>query len=171
MSVAGALRNLIKTSPMSPDVLARVRAEIDERLAQLRPAAEEHRRLLAAADALGLDIDAPAGAGGAAGARRGRRRGSPVAAPSAARGRAAGGRRRAPAAGAVARASSARHPAAEQAIVAALEHGSHTVAELVVVTAMAGGEIRASLRRLQGAGTVTRTRREGRTAYTLSPSA
>jgi predicted Rossmann fold nucleotide-binding protein DprA/Smf involved in DNA uptake len=136
---------------MSPDVLARVRAEIDERLAQLRPAAEEHQRLLAAADALGLDIDAPARAGGSGGAQRRKRRSSP--------------------AGATARASSARHPAAEQAIVAALEHGSHTVAELVVVTAMPGGEIRASLRRLQGAGTVTRTRREGRTAYTLSPSA
>jgi hypothetical protein len=55
--------------------------------------------------------------------------------------------------------------------VAALEHGSHTVAELVLVTAIAGAEIRDSVRRLQRAGTITRTKRDGRAAYALSRSA
>jgi predicted Rossmann fold nucleotide-binding protein DprA/Smf involved in DNA uptake len=137
---------------MSMDVVARVRAEIDERLAALRPAAEEHQRLLEAADALGLDLDAPVASARPARAKRSARRG---AASGAGARRAAG-------------ASATRQPAAEQAIVAALEHGSHTVAELVVVTAMPGGEIRSSLRRLNGAGTVTRTQRAGRTAYALS---
>ncbi len=75
------------------------------------------------------------------------------------------GRRRAPA---PARPQRARRGAAEQAIMAALEHGSHTVSELVVVTAMSGANIRDNLRRLQAAGTVTRARRDGRTAYALS---
>ena len=67
----------------------------------------------------------------------------------------------------------ARRGAAEQAIVAALEHGSHTVAELVVVTALSGAITRDNLRRLLKAGTVSRTRREGRAAYALTrrPSA
>jgi DNA-binding transcriptional ArsR family regulator len=52
--------------------------------------------------------------------------------------------------------------------VAALEHGSHTVSELAVVTGMRGPSIRENLRRLLGAGAVTRGKREGRAAYELS---
>ena len=55
--------------------------------------------------------------------------------------------------------------------MAALEHGSHTVSELVLVTAIAGAEIRASAQRLQRAGAIARTRREGRVAYALSGAA
>jgi hypothetical protein len=67
--------------------------------------------------------------------------------------------------------SKAPRSAAEQAIVAALEHGSHTVGELVLVTAMAGAQIRAGAQRLQRAGAITRTKREGRAAYALSGAA
>jgi DNA-binding transcriptional ArsR family regulator len=57
--------------------------------------------------------------------------------------------------------------AAAEAIVAALEHGSHTVSELAIVTAMSHQNIRNNLRRLLQARTVTQTKREGKTAYTL----
>jgi hypothetical protein len=59
--------------------------------------------------------------------------------------------------------------AAQQAIIAALEHGSHTVGELVIVTAMSGANIRGNLRRLLTERTITRTKREGKAAYALSP--
>jgi hypothetical protein len=57
--------------------------------------------------------------------------------------------------------------AAAEAIVAALEHGSHTVSELAIVTAMSTQNIRNNLRRLLHVRTVTQTKREGKTAYTL----
>jgi DNA-binding MarR family transcriptional regulator len=59
------------------------------------------------------------------------------------------------------------------AILAALEHGSHTVSELAVVTAMSGAIINNNLRRLQQAGAITRTKREGdgKAAYALSATA
>jgi hypothetical protein len=64
----------------------------------------------------------------------------------------------------------AQRGAAAIAIVAALEHGSHTVSELAIVTAMRGPIIANNLRRLQQAGTVIRTKREGdgKAAYALS---
>jgi hypothetical protein len=64
----------------------------------------------------------------------------------------------------------AQRGAAAVAIVAALEHGSHTVSELAIVTAMSGSIINSNLRRLQQAGTIARTRREGdgKAAYALS---
>jgi DNA-binding MarR family transcriptional regulator len=56
------------------------------------------------------------------------------------------------------------------AILAALEHGSHTVSELAVVTALSGAIINNNLRRLQQAGTIARTKREGdgKAAYALT---
>jgi hypothetical protein len=131
---------------MSSDLLARVRAEIDARLLELRPAAEEHERLLDAERALAADAAKAAKAPKALG-RRGRR-GS--------------------AAGAIKRAASVPHNASQQAIMAALEHGSHTLGELVLVTAIAASELREGVRHLQRAGTVTRTKREGRAAYALA---
>lgn len=124
---------------MSGDLLARVHDEIDARLRDLRPAVSEYQQLLAAAEDLGL----PAGRARARSPRR-----APV------RARAKPGR--------------AARGAAAQAIVAALEHGSHTVGELSVVTAMSAANIRANLRRLQAAGTVTRATREGKAAYALA---
>ncbi len=67
----------------------------------------------------------------------------------------------------------AASPAAvQQAILAALDHGSHTASELVMVTAMSAGEIRGSLGRLAGRGSITKVKRrgDGKTAYAL-PSA
>ncbi len=64
----------------------------------------------------------------------------------------------------------AQRGAAAVAIVAALEHGSHTVSELTIVTAMNGTIIQSNLRRLQQAGTITRTKRpgDGKAAYALT---
>lgn len=172
---------------ITADLLAQVCAEIDARLAELRPAVEEYERLLGAADALEADAAraAPAGdsaegsagaqaaaaedpAAGSAGARVAAAEGPAGAKPVRAVATRRRARRRAAAGG---RGSSALRTAAAQAIVAALEHGSHTVGELVVVTAMSGPEIRESLRALQRAGRVTRAKREGRTAYALSGTA
>jgi DNA-binding transcriptional ArsR family regulator len=60
--------------------------------------------------------------------------------------------------------------AAQTAILSALEHGSHTAAELAVVTAMSGQNVRENLRRLLGAGAVTRAKRDGKVAYALAAS-
>jgi MarR family len=64
----------------------------------------------------------------------------------------------------------AQRGAAAVAILAALEHGSHTVSELAIVTALSGAIINNNLRRLQQAGTITRTKREGdgKAAYALT---
>lgn len=153
------------------DLLATIGAELDERLERLRPAVAEYERLLEAAAALG-DGAAPAArvelaARAASGPRAGRTRGARVAAGVVAGADADGRAPERRSAGG----SRAPRGAAQQAIVAALEHGSHTVGELTVVTAMSGPNIRQSLRRLLGAGTVTRAKRDGRAAYALSSTA
>jgi hypothetical protein len=99
-------------------------------------------------------------------------------------GRRGGRARRGTAAGAIARAASSPAPhddgdkpkrvesaSVQQAILAALGHGSHTPSELAMVTAMAGPDIRGSLSRLVAGGAVTRTKRDGKTAYALSSAA
>jgi hypothetical protein len=168
---------------MAVELLARVRAEIEERLADLRPAVAEYERLTGATDA--LDADSVGG-------------GEPPnsAAPAAAAPRAKGARESKGASGrsavaqvprtpdapqtlAAPRVKRVKQPAkagkdagvAEQAIVAALEHGSHTVAELVLVSALPGTDIRAGLRPLLKSGAVTRAKRDGRAAYALSSAA
>jgi DNA-binding transcriptional ArsR family regulator len=127
---------------MAADALTRVRAEIDARLRELRPAVTEYQRLLDIADA--LDAEARA-------AKR-----KPAAKPKPR---------------SMAKPRPAAMGAAEQSIVAALEHGSHTVGELGAVTAMSGSEIREGARRLLKAGKITRAKREGRAAYALSHKA
>jgi hypothetical protein len=203
---------------MSADLLARVRAEIDARMAELRPALGEYEQLLGAGEE--LDREAATARrrgprGSAAGAIRlaasgERKRATTTSTKRAASGstkraasgerkratttsvkratsastkRAASGSTKRAASGSAKRAASgsrkraasgppaAPRGAAAQAIVAALEHGSHTVSELVLVTAISGSEIRASAQRLQRAGTIARTRREGRVAYALSGAA
>jgi hypothetical protein len=169
---------------MSSDVLARVRAEIDARLVQLRPAVGEYERLLDAERA--LDTDAAAAPGDAKVVRaakakaqqakkpeKKRKEQPPEAASVAAPARSAATAparrgRRGSAAGAIKRAASSPRDASQQAIVAALEHGSHTLGELVLVTAIAASELRQGVRHLQRAGTITRTQRDGRAAYALS---
>lgn len=163
---------------MSADLLARVRAEIDARMADLRPALREYEQLLGAGEE--LDREAAAARrrgprGSAAGAIRLAASGERKRATTTSTKRAASGSTKRAASGSRKRAASAPpaapRGAAEQAIVAALEHGSHTVSELVLVTAIAGSEIRASAQRLQRAGAIARTRREGRVAYALSGAA
>jgi hypothetical protein len=179
---------------MSADLLARVRAEIDARMADLRPALREYEQLLGAGEE--LDREAAAARrrgprGSAAGAIRLAASGERKRATTTSTKRAASGSTKRAASGSTKRATSAStkraasgsrkraasappaapRGAAEQAIVAALEHGSHTVSELVLVTAIAGSEIRASAQRLQRAGAIARTRREGRVAYALSGAA
>ncbi|HEY4812279.1 MAG TPA: hypothetical protein VIH71_14590 [Solirubrobacteraceae bacterium] len=178
---------------MGSDVLARVRAEIDARLVELRPAVAEYDRLLDAERALAADAvkaARPAKAVRPAKAARPRKAARPGKAARPAKagrpGKAARAvkaatakavrpttaperrGRRGSAAGAIKRAASSSHDASQQAIVAALEHGSHTLSELVLVTAIAASELRQGARHLQHAGTITRTKREGRTAYALA---
>jgi hypothetical protein len=151
---------------MAADLLARVCAEIDARLAELRPALAEHQRLLEAADALDAEAKVRPTEVPPVEAR-------PAAKASATKARPAAKTRPAKTRPAAKASTAKAQPtsAAAQAIVAALEHGSHTVGELGIVTAMSGPDIREGLRRLQRAGTITRTRREGRAAYALSSTA
>jgi hypothetical protein len=145
------------------DLLDRVRGEIDERMAELRPYVEEHGQLLAAAESLTLDGERPVAS------RRGRRASAakPTRAPEAKTAKKPTARRRRSAAKAPTGRPRGPRSATQQAIEAALEHGSHTLAELVLVTAIETAPIRAQLGRLQKAGVVSRIRRDGKTAYSL----
>jgi hypothetical protein len=146
---------------MAADVLTRVRAEIDARLRELRPAVAEYAELLDAVDAIEAEARTRPEASPKPAAKlqpkaKGKAKAAVKAKPEAQRPQAA------------AKPKPAAMSAAEQAIVAALEHGSHTVGELGVVTAMSGGEIREGARRLLKAGKIKRAKREGRAAYALS---
>jgi hypothetical protein len=162
---------------MNADLLARVRAEIDARVGELRPALEEYQELLGAAEKLDNEAVSEPKKDAVPARRRGPR-GSAAGAlelaasrprkPAASRKPAAARKPAGPRTRATSKAESAPRGAAERAIVAALEHGSHTVGELVLVTAMSGAEIRAGAKKLERAGTIGRTRREGRIAYALS---
>lgn len=164
---------------MAAELLAQIRAEIDERIAELRPAMAEYRRLLGAADALepGAEAAAPARATavrGRAGAGRRESSGARAKASVSAHARPAGRPQRAAQKRSVAKQRKARQPRVgpvEQAIAAALEHGSHTLGELGIVTGISAAELRGGVRRLLAAGRITRASREGRAAYALSASA
>jgi hypothetical protein len=127
---------------MGADLLSGIRREIDARLHELRPALREYEGLLEAAGALELE---QAGGNGAEPKRR----------PASAR------------AGALSEATSADGAECE-AILGALEHGSHTVGELVIVTAMSAAGINGNLRRLADRGLIEKTRREDKTAWSLT---
>jgi predicted Rossmann fold nucleotide-binding protein DprA/Smf involved in DNA uptake len=134
---------------MAPDLLTKIRADIEQRLRELRPMLDEYESLLSTAAAV-EDGTRPAKGRSSRGAGRPTRTaGSSKPARRVARQRAPRG-------------------AAQHAILAALEHGSHTVSELAVVTAMPAQVIRQNLRRLTLSGAVTRAEREGRLAYALS---
>jgi hypothetical protein len=180
----------------SPDLLTKIRSELDARLRELRPLLAEYERLLvadAALDAAGEDgpapitVAAPIPARGRV-KRAVRAKRAPAPAPTSApmpahapepeggapaqprvspKPRVSPQAAARPGGGAPKR---ARRGAAAVAIVAALEHGSHTVSELTIVTAMSGAIIQNNLRRLQQAGTVTRTKRagDGKAAYALT---
>jgi hypothetical protein len=164
---------------MAADVLARVRAEIEERLRELRPAVVEHEQLLGAVSALDAEAEAgeapsTAGKAPASAAQRVAAKPRAAAKPRSAaklgatvKPRAAAKPRRAP----KPKRGQAAFGPAEQAIVAALEHGSHTVGELGMVTAMSGGEIREGARGLLAAGKIVRAKREGKPAYALPDKA
>jgi hypothetical protein len=168
---------------MSADLLARVRAEIDARIGALRPALEEYEELLDAAEKLENEVASEPQSevtpvrrrgprGSAAGALElaasGSRKRAVARKPAARRKPASPRKPAAPRKQAASKPESGPRGAAERAIVAALEHGSHTVGELVLVTAMSGAEIRAGAKKLERAGAIGRTRREGRIAYALS---
>jgi hypothetical protein len=182
----------------SSDLLSKICDELDARLRELRPVVDEYESLLGAAAALeaageeegaangGVPSQAPA----APSAKPARRRGRPPGKRSARRPASEPAPKPEPAAavrtGARSSPRAAKQPAphrdagapnkraqrgtAAVAILAALEHGSHTVSELAVVTAMSGQIINSNLRRLQQAGTITRTKREGdgKAAYALA---
>jgi hypothetical protein len=136
---------------MGTDLLSDIRREIDARLAQLRPALAEYEQLLEAADALGLDGDSPVAAQ------------QPAPRSSGSKPRAGSAARKSPPQG-------GRRPVREdvrEAILGVLEHGSHTVGELAVVTAMSAASLNGDLRKLASKGVVTKTRREGKVAWSL----
>jgi hypothetical protein len=171
------------------DLLTSIRAEIDARLRELRPAMAEYERLSTAAGALVEEDRAasrpvarpaskPAGRTAPGPARRtvsqparrtasgpvGRTASRPVRAPA----RAAARKKTSPAKGA--RGVRKREPAhtpTGQAILAALEHGSHTPAELVTVTALSASDIREALRALRARRAIVKTDRDGKAAYAL----
>jgi hypothetical protein len=163
------------------DLLTSIRAEIDARLEELRPAIAEYERLSIAADALGGERRSASPP-----ATRAARRSSATASTRAR----AGAKKAAPAGTARTPAKTARTPAGTartpvrtarrarkreqpthtptaQAILAALEHGSHTLAELVVVTALRASDIREALRQLRTRRAIVKTERDGRSAYAL----
>jgi hypothetical protein len=184
---------------MAVDLLTNIGAEIDARLAELRPLVEEYQSLISATEALGEQqpwsgtaTPVLASRSKAPSKKKPGRPKTKSTEPASVPRR--GSRLRGSAAGAV-RAASAPVPAADgngaaeskgaakqtrtravrgaaqQAIMAALEHGSHTVNELTVVTAMSGQNIRENLRRMLGSGVVTRAKREGKAAYALASGA
>jgi hypothetical protein len=168
------------------DLLSKIRGELDARLREVGPLLAEYEQLLVAAAALdsaGEDVPATIRA-----SRPGQVKHSSVRSVP----RKPARRKPARTASKPARASSkpvsprhgvapkrarpgvapkrAQRGAAAVAIIAALEHGSHTVSELAIVTAMSSPIINSNLRRLQQAGTITRTMRkgDGKAAYALS---
>jgi hypothetical protein len=177
---------------MATDLLSKIADELDARLRELRPLLAEYEDLLGAASALdaagtkgastGDGVrQAPAPATAASVRRRGRPPGKRSSVSSATRSKpespqAASGPAepaRVPSKPTPRRSATpmrAQRGAAAVAILAALEHGSHTVSELAVVTAMSGAIINNNLRRLQQAGTITRTKRtgDGKAAYALT---
>lgn len=153
--------------PKATDLPERVRSEIEARLRELRPFVDEYEELLAVERTLGAE--AARGAADPARVSTTTATSRDVASRGPARARASK-----PSVQRVDRTSPpaprrerAPRGAAAEAIVAALEHGSHTVSELAIVTAMSGQNIRNNLKRLLQARTVTQTKREGKTAYTL----
>lgn len=130
------------------NLLSTIRSEVEQRMDALRPLLAEHEQLLGALSALDANTSE----------RSTKSRSSSRRTPTASRARAAKGskQKRAP------------RGAAREAILGALEHGSHTVSELVAVTAMTGPNINGNLRRLLSEGAITKTDREGKTAYALS---
>ncbi len=165
---------------MAADLLTTIRAEIDARLGELRPLLAEYERLTSATDALSAEGSAPSDSPGPSGARPSGARSSGArlsgarlsgARPSGAvsRPRKAAKKTVRPKAARPARGrpSRASIDPVGQAILAALEHGSHTVAELVVVTALPAPGIRDSLRGLRRRQAITKTDRDGKSAYAL----
>lgn len=153
---------------MADNLLSAVGSEIEERLGELRPALAEYEQLLTAAAALSVGEDSSAGEDPAEGEpsspsqRAGRtpRAAAQERARTTTRRRTSRRRKR----------SYAPRGAAQEAILAALQHGSHTTSELVSVTALPAPTIRTNLHRLHKQRAITRTRRDGRSAYTLGQS-
>lgn len=154
--------------PTASDLPERVRDEIEARLRELRPLVDEYEELLTAVDAVAAEAGTVAPARSVKPPRKTTRDVVASRAHAHARARKPSVQRVEEPPRSASERERAPRGAAAEAIVAALEHGSHTVSELTVVTAMSGANIRDNLRRLLRARTVTQTKREGKTAYTLS---
>lgn len=164
-------RTLSWAVPEASDLPERMGREIEARLRELRPFVDEYEELLAVERT--LDADAARGAVESARAStatppRKTSRDVSTRAPARVRATKPSEQRVHEASRPASKRERAPRGAAAEAIVAALEHGSHTVSELAIVTAMSGQNIRNNLRRLLQARAVKQTKREGKTAYTLS---
>ncbi len=181
---------------MADELLTTIRAEIDERMNELRPLLAEYEGLLAAAEVLvaqgAREIPGARSARARSVAGRGTRRASGRSGTSTGSGRSSSSR--ATRASSATRASTAKRSSAgfggragararsgagrprgplsasAKAILAALEHGSHTAAELVMVTALNDAEVRESIRKLIAREAVSRISRDGKPAYALAQS-
>ena len=153
------------------DLLSTIRAEIDARLRELRPAIAEYERLSTAADALGEEARTSSPPAKRAAPRLPARASAP-ARPSAKTPARTPAKKTTPAKAArrARKRAQPTHTPTGQAILAALEHGSHTLAELVVVTALRASDIREALRYLRTRKAIIKTDRDGKAAYAL-PSA
>lgn len=163
---------------MAHDLLSTIRGEIDARLKEMRPLMAEYEQLLVAADALAKEDQASAAVTSATKPRATRPRKAKERAGAASKPAKVESQQAAPVEEASAPSSAdepkparAARGAAREAILAALDHGSHTVAELVVVTAMSGPNVNGNLRRLYAEGAITKTEREGKTAWALPGAA
>lgn len=162
---------------MASDLLAKISIEIDARLRELRPLAEEYERLVDAIDSLaGMNPSATA-------PQQTKPSRAKVAAKKAPE-RRGPGRPRGSASGVLSKAASKPAPSPKraqkkrsapigpvgQAVLDALDHGSHSVSELVMVTAMGASDIRSAIRRLVSDRKIVKVERDGKTAYALSSS-
>jgi len=163
---------------MASDLLAKISIEIDARLRELRPLAEEYERLVDAIDSLaGMNPSATA-------PQQTKTSRAKVAAKKAPE-RRGPGRPRGSASGVLSKAASKPAPSPKraqkkrssapigpvgQAVLDALDHGSHSVSELVMVTAMGASDIRSAIRRLVSDRKIVKVERDGKTAYALSSS-
>jgi DNA-binding transcriptional ArsR family regulator len=152
------------------DLLASIRAEIDVRLGELRPAIAEYEELLSVLDALGSDgrsVSGQSASGAGSRAVAQSRTAAPQRSGASARARSPRPKARPAAARRARKRERPVHSPTGQAILAALEHGSHTLAELVTVTALSASDIRESLRRLRKHGAIVKADRDGKAAYAL----
>lgn len=130
-----------------PDLLDRIRSEIDDRLRELRPLTDEVRQLESALQALEARGDSGAPTRGRRARRAGRRRGRPLQTPS---------RKRAP-----------RGPTRDAVLRHLESHGASTAGDIAKATGLSRTSIAATLSKMANDGGISKAER----GYTLAAPA